>query len=326
MAAGIGETLRATRRQQRLSLAEAAAEIRVREPYLAALEEEKFNKLGGDVYVRAFLRGYSEYLGLDPDQVVEAYRREFEGGEERPRAVGATASAPAASPPAVRPASPPPPPPASAQPPPRTTPPPSSPRWDDDDDLLDDEEPRSGMLSRALIGAGVVLLLLVVALVFVRGNSPRSEVASGATPAPSTAEVIPTPAVASEVPSTAPSVAAVPEQPSVAPSETAAAVPPPSAPPTAAPPPASTAPLTAINVELTVTDGPSWLRATRDGTVVNVDTFQPGTVLSWTANETLLLRIGDCSNVRLVLNGVDQGLTCADRELREIEYRIGQPA
>jgi hypothetical protein len=47
--------------------------------------------------------------------------------------------------------------------------------------------------------------------------------------------------------------------------------------------------------------------------------------MSWTADEVLQLRIGDCSNVRVVLNGVDQRLACQPRELRELEYRIGQP-
>jgi cytoskeleton protein RodZ len=78
MATGIGETLRAARRQQGRTLAEAAAETRVRESYLAALEEEEFPSVGGDVYAKGFLRSYARYLGLDPEPLLETYRREFE--------------------------------------------------------------------------------------------------------------------------------------------------------------------------------------------------------------------------------------------------------
>lgn len=82
MALGIGDTLRAARRQQRGSLSDAAAETRVRESYLAALEEEQWGALGGDVYVKGFLRSYAKYLGLDADPLVDEYRREFERPED----------------------------------------------------------------------------------------------------------------------------------------------------------------------------------------------------------------------------------------------------
>jgi cytoskeleton protein RodZ len=82
MATGIGETLRAARRQQGRTLAEAAAETRVRETYLAALEEEEFLRVGGDVYAKGFLRSYARYLGLDPEPLLETYRREYEHPDE----------------------------------------------------------------------------------------------------------------------------------------------------------------------------------------------------------------------------------------------------
>ena len=78
MATGIGETLRAARRQQGVALSDAAAETRVREAYLAALEEEDFAALGGDVYVKGFLRSYARFLRLDPEPLLQTYRREYE--------------------------------------------------------------------------------------------------------------------------------------------------------------------------------------------------------------------------------------------------------
>lgn len=90
MTLGIGETLRAARQQQRLTLSDAAEETKIRETYLAALEEEEFAALGGDVYVRGFLRNYAKYLQLDPDPLVEVFRREYQASEEQPTLAAST--------------------------------------------------------------------------------------------------------------------------------------------------------------------------------------------------------------------------------------------
>jgi hypothetical protein len=82
MATGIGETLVAARRQQGVALSDAAAETRVRESYLAALEAEDFAALGGDVYVKGFLRSYARFLRLDPEPLIATYRAHHEHHEE----------------------------------------------------------------------------------------------------------------------------------------------------------------------------------------------------------------------------------------------------
>lgn len=82
MATGIGETLSTTRRQQGRSLSEAAASTRVRETYLAAIEQEEFSALGGGVYVKGFIKGYAKFLGLDPEPLLERYRSEYEPRDE----------------------------------------------------------------------------------------------------------------------------------------------------------------------------------------------------------------------------------------------------
>lgn len=70
---GIGETLRAARRRQGRTLADAAESTRARETYLAALEQEEFDTLGGDVYVRGFIASYAKFLDLDPEPLLETY-------------------------------------------------------------------------------------------------------------------------------------------------------------------------------------------------------------------------------------------------------------
>ena len=79
---GIGPALKKARTHRGKSVEEAARDTKIRAEYLTALERESFESLLGDVYVRGFLRSYSQYLGLDPDKVVTAYTRSV--GEPEP--------------------------------------------------------------------------------------------------------------------------------------------------------------------------------------------------------------------------------------------------
>lgn len=92
MAIGIGETLRAARREKGLSLSDAAEATRIRARYLGALEDDEFEALGEDVYVRGFLRNYARYLGLEPEPLLSEYRASFQPPPE---------DVPVATPPAV---------------------------------------------------------------------------------------------------------------------------------------------------------------------------------------------------------------------------------
>ncbi len=65
----LGETLRRAREQRRLTLAQAAAETRIREPYLAAIEAGQFERLPGAFFTRSFVRQYAAFLGVARDQV-----------------------------------------------------------------------------------------------------------------------------------------------------------------------------------------------------------------------------------------------------------------
>lgn len=84
MATGIGDTLRATRERQGRTRTDAAAGTRIREHTLRALEDERFDGLGGAVYVKGFLRGYSRFLGLDSEELVRAYERRPDAADPSP--------------------------------------------------------------------------------------------------------------------------------------------------------------------------------------------------------------------------------------------------
>lgn len=70
----LGETLRQARLDKSVSVAEAARDTRIRRSYLEALEAEDYGPLPPPVYTRGFLRTYAEYLGLNPQAMVELYQ------------------------------------------------------------------------------------------------------------------------------------------------------------------------------------------------------------------------------------------------------------
>lgn len=76
--------MRRAREVRGASLDEAARDTRLRVDQLDALEREEFDVLPGDVYVRASLRTYASYLGLDADKVTGAYARTADAGEPPP--------------------------------------------------------------------------------------------------------------------------------------------------------------------------------------------------------------------------------------------------
>jgi cytoskeleton protein RodZ len=89
MSMGIGDVLRDARRRQGASLSDAADVTKVRESYLAALEQEEFDGLGGDVYVKGFIASYARFLAVDPEPLLESFRAHAQQREDaRPPARG----------------------------------------------------------------------------------------------------------------------------------------------------------------------------------------------------------------------------------------------
>jgi cytoskeletal protein RodZ len=78
----IGSSLRDARLRKGFDLPELEAETKIRAKYLRALEEERFELLPGDTYVKGFLRIYADKLGLDGQLYVDEYNSRFSLGEE----------------------------------------------------------------------------------------------------------------------------------------------------------------------------------------------------------------------------------------------------
>jgi hypothetical protein len=87
----IGNSLREARLRQGLELVDVEQATKIRAKYLGALEEERFELLPAQTYVKGFLRSYADYLGLDGQLYVDEFNSRYVTGEEdAPLRVGRT--------------------------------------------------------------------------------------------------------------------------------------------------------------------------------------------------------------------------------------------
>ncbi|HKI57905.1 MAG TPA: RodZ domain-containing protein [Trueperaceae bacterium] len=80
--ASLGEMLSAARQRKGLELSDISELTHIRQEYLRALEEARYEDLPEDVYSRNYVRLYAQAVGLDPEAVLDTYAR------ERRRSVG----------------------------------------------------------------------------------------------------------------------------------------------------------------------------------------------------------------------------------------------
>ena len=78
----IGNSLREARLRQGLDFSEIEQATKIRSKYLRSLEEERFELLPSETYVKGFLRTYADYLGLDGQLYVDEFNSRF-GQDER---------------------------------------------------------------------------------------------------------------------------------------------------------------------------------------------------------------------------------------------------
>src|SRR5229473_2794638 len=80
----IGNSLREARVRRGIEFAQAELATKIRGKYLRALEEEHFEVLPAQTYVKGFLRSYAEYLGLDGQLYVDEFNSRYVVGEDEP--------------------------------------------------------------------------------------------------------------------------------------------------------------------------------------------------------------------------------------------------
>ncbi len=74
----IGETLRRERLRRGWNLDQVAAETKITVHVLEAIEADQFDRVPGGVFARNFVRQYARMLKLDDDEIINAFRQQFE--------------------------------------------------------------------------------------------------------------------------------------------------------------------------------------------------------------------------------------------------------
>lgn len=72
----VGRLLAQARMDLGYELAGVAAELRIRLPYLQAIEDTRYQDLPGMPYAIGFVRSYAEFVGLDPEATVALFKTE----------------------------------------------------------------------------------------------------------------------------------------------------------------------------------------------------------------------------------------------------------
>jgi len=72
-----GPILRNVRRKLKIQIFDVTLETKIRKDLLKAIEQEIFEELPSEAYLRAHLRNYAKYLGLNPRKVADDYLSAF---------------------------------------------------------------------------------------------------------------------------------------------------------------------------------------------------------------------------------------------------------
>lgn len=75
--ADIGDKLKSAREAKGLSIEDIEKATKIQSRYLKAIENNEFDKLPGDFYVRAFIRQYAQVVGLDGKELLSDYHEDI---------------------------------------------------------------------------------------------------------------------------------------------------------------------------------------------------------------------------------------------------------
>jgi len=76
---GVGVKLREARERRNVSLRQIADSTKISVSYLEALERDDISRLPGGLFSRSFVRSYAIEVGLNPEQLVDAFLEQFPG-------------------------------------------------------------------------------------------------------------------------------------------------------------------------------------------------------------------------------------------------------
>lgn len=71
----IGKILQQARKKKRYSLEKIHKMTKIKESYIVGLENSDVDSFPAELYYKNFLKTYSKYLGLDPDEILKLYEK-----------------------------------------------------------------------------------------------------------------------------------------------------------------------------------------------------------------------------------------------------------
>lgn len=299
----IGEMLREVRERRGLTLADAERETKIRQKYLAALEDDNLAALPGPLYVRGFLRNYALYLGIDGDEALEIYNAQSTPTRTKIRA-------------------------ARGEPLPKL-------KGDKDPEKISiaplspekiDTRVRYGT---QYVAISLLAIPLIIVFYFIYsgafGNHTIGIVPTGSPPVPTLSSSMPSTATVGIAPTPFPVITATASitgtQVAVDSGTPLAATgtPEPGANPTALPSPVAGKITVKVQAVKDV-----WMRVTVDGKLQYESTLAQGLSKQWAGNTIVRIRTGRADVVKLTVNGEDRGLMLGDSSslILEKEWNI----
>lgn len=342
----LGERLRQAREARGIAPLQGEIDTRIRATVIQALEQGDFESLPPEPFLRGLIRTYSLYLGLDPEEMIALYVADFAPPPPPPPPVRAPAKKPVLVAPAPIPLAPPPsmPEEIATPPPPRVPPPPmrmftSLPPPPPEEFAPTNAPEKSGetlsafwlrrlrsarpplplpllillgvAIAFAFIACSAVILTQFVPTVAMMINSPRT-----ATPTRIPATRTPTlqpGALPTGVPTfaaTAPPFATVSGNPAAT--------------PTARTTPRRTieAAPTGLNLDIDATEQVT-VQIGVDGVLVFSGTMAAGSSRSWSAKDSLYMRVENAKGAAIIFNSKTQAArTFAERTTMERQWKL----
>jgi cytoskeletal protein RodZ len=72
-----GQMLYTSRLAKKMDLEEVARVTKIRASFLSAIEADDYTHLPNSAVAKGFIKNYSEFLGLNPNQILAVFRRDF---------------------------------------------------------------------------------------------------------------------------------------------------------------------------------------------------------------------------------------------------------
>lgn len=84
----VGQILKENRENKGISLERVAAQTKIRQDILLALENDDFQKISSLASIKGLLKSYADFLNLSSEQILAVFRRDF-GRKERKKVIPA---------------------------------------------------------------------------------------------------------------------------------------------------------------------------------------------------------------------------------------------